>query len=121
MYEGKVFSMPGSGLWVKGPSSTPRFSMWSKSFAYRFRFFLPAIPVPAPEGSHSFLIHSAHLCRSKSIDIHNHYTFSDQIKHMEKTEAVTHHQLFRCFSSIQKFKAKQTKKPQTTEPKEKNG
>lgn len=65
MYEGKVFSIPGSGLCVKGPSSKPRFSMWSRSFAYKFRFFLPATPVPAPEGSHSFLIHSAHLCRSK--------------------------------------------------------
>lgn len=89
MYEGKVFSIPGSGLCVKGPSSTPRFSMWSKSFAYRFRFFLPTIPVPAPEGSHSFLIQSAHLCRSKNKNINNHYTFSEQIRHIEKTEAIT--------------------------------
>ena len=69
MYEGNVFSIPGSGSCVKGSSSTPRFSMWSQSFAYEFRFLLPAIPVPAPEGSHSFLTHSAHLWRSEKIDI----------------------------------------------------
>lgn len=68
MYEGNVFSIPGSGSCVKGSSSTPRFSMWSKSFAYEFRFFLPAIPVPAPEGSHSFLTHRAHLWRSEKVD-----------------------------------------------------
>lgn len=64
MYEGKVFSVPGSGRCVKGPSSTPRWSICSNSFAYRFRFFLPIVPVPVPEGSHSFLIQRAHLCRS---------------------------------------------------------
>lgn len=66
IYDGNVFSVPGSGRCVKGPSSTPRLSICSNSFAYRFRFFLPISPAPDPEGSHSFLIQRAHLCRSVS-------------------------------------------------------
>lgn len=45
--------------------------------------------MPAAEGLQSFLIHSEHLFLSENTDIWGHYTFSEQLKHMQKTEAIT--------------------------------
>lgn len=64
IYVGKVLRLPISGLWVKGASKTPFLSMCRRSRAYMLRFFLAVSPEPQVTGSHSFLIHSAHCCRS---------------------------------------------------------
>lgn len=63
--------------------------------------------MPAAKGLQSFLIHSEHLFLSENTDICGHYTFSEQIKHVQKTEAITGHQFCRFLPSIPKFKTKQ--------------
>ncbi len=76
MYVGKVLRLPASGLCIKGPSKTPFLSMCRRSRAYMLRFFLPVSPEPQVSGSHNFLIHSAHRCRSVVLKkIHFKYVF----------------------------------------------